>query len=145
VLDLFAGSGAVGLEALSRRAAEVWFVENDPRAMEVLRANVAAVITPGSGVAGVARLFRDSVATFANGAGPDVPFDLVFADPPYGLGEDDLAGVLALVAEPRWTAVGAAVVVERATRGPGPSWPPRIEAVASKRYGEGTLWYGRIA
>ena len=78
-------------------------------------------------------------------SGPSDPFDIVFADPPYAMAEDDLAAMLARVAEPRWTSSGAIVVVERATRGPEPRWPERLVSLASKRYGEGTLWYGRIA
>jgi 16S rRNA (guanine966-N2)-methyltransferase len=145
VLDLYAGSGAVGLEALSRHAAEAWFVENDPGAVAVLRANVANVTSPGSGVSGLARLWPRSVTEVLAGSGPSDPFDIVFADPPYATAEDDLAATLARVAEPRWTSPGALVVVERATRGPEPRWPERLASLASKRYGEGTLWYGQSA
>ena len=145
VLDLYAGSGAIGLEALSRHAAEAWFVENDRGAMAVLRANVANVTSPGSGVSGRARMWPRSVTEVLAGSKPGEPFDIVFADPPYAMSEDDLSAMLAQVAEPRWTNPGAIVVVERATRGPQPVWPERLETLASKRYGEGTLWYGRVA
>jgi 16S rRNA (guanine966-N2)-methyltransferase len=74
---------------------------------------------------------------------PDEPFDIVFADPPYALAEDELGRLLARVADPVWTAPGAVVVIERATRGVAPTWPERLESLGSKRYGEGTLWYGR--
>ena len=145
VLDLYAGSGAIGLEALSRHAGEAWFVENDRVAMVVLRANVDNVLAPGSGVTGRARLMAGSVDAVLEAEPPPTPFDLVFADPPYALAEDDLAAILARVAAPAWTGPGAIVVVERATRGPAPRWPERLGSLASKRYGEGTLWYGRTA
>jgi 16S rRNA (guanine966-N2)-methyltransferase len=145
VLDLYAGSGAIGLEALSRHAAEVWLVETDRRALDVLAANLAAVAAPGSGLSGVGRILRRPVAAVLAGPNPGPPFDLAFADPPYAMDEDELAGVLSLLANPRWTEAGAIVVVERASRGPEPRWPDRVVSVASKRYGEGTLWYGRLA
>lgn len=143
MLDLYAGSGAVGLEALSRRADYACFVENDRRGADALAANLAAVTSPGSGVAGRGRLLRRPVAAVLSEANPDEPYDIVFADPPYSLAEDELGRLLERVAEPAWTAPGAVVVVERATRGHAPTWPPRLESLASKRYGEGTLWYGR--
>lgn len=144
MLDLFAGSGAVGLEALSRRAACTWFVENDRRAGDVLAANLSAVTAPGTGVAGRGRLLRRTVeAVLADD--PGEPFDIVFADPPYALAEDDLARVLARVSAPAWTSSTAVVVLERPSRGPEPTWPSRLESLAPKRYGEGTLWYGRVA
>jgi 16S rRNA (guanine966-N2)-methyltransferase len=143
VLDLYAGSGAVGLEALSRRAAFACFVENDRRAADALAANLAAVTSAGSGVAGRGRLVRRPVAAVLAEANAEDPFDIVFADPPYAMAADDLGRLLDRVADPMWTAPGAIVVVERATRGAAPTWPQRLESLASKRYGEGTLWYGR--
>jgi 16S rRNA (guanine966-N2)-methyltransferase len=136
VLDLFAGTGAVGLEALSRGAAEAVFVESDRNAAEVLRRNIETVGRPG------ARLVKRSVAAFL-AAPPDAPFDLVFADPPYLLDDDALAEILDTLAEAKWLADEAVVVVERSARGPGPRWPEAIEALRDRRYGEGALWYGR--
>ena len=79
VLDLFAGSGAVGLEALSRGAARATFVESDPDALAALARNLELV--PG----GAARIVRGTVsAACARGGLAGAPFDLVFADPPYG-------------------------------------------------------------
>ena len=137
VLDLFAGSGAVGLEALSRGASAVTFVESDRGACEVLRHNIEAVGLDH------ADLHRRPAATFLVTGGADEPFDLVFADPPYSFGEQQLAVLLATMAEPHWLAEDAIVVVERSARGPEPQWPDTIEAVKQKRYGEGVLWYGR--
>lgn len=136
VLDLFAGSGAVGLEALSRGAASVELVENDRAACDVLRKNVATLRLPG------ATVHRTAVATHLAGA-PDVPFDLVFLDPPYALADESLAALLSQLATPRWLAPGAIVVVERSARGVEPRWPERLDVIKNKRYGEGVLWYGR--
>jgi 16S rRNA (guanine966-N2)-methyltransferase len=136
VLDLFAGTGAVGLEALSRGAAEAVFVESDRNAAEVLRRNIETVGLPG------ARLVKRPVAAFL-AAPPDAPFDLVFADPPYALDDEALAEILNTLAEAKWLADEAVVVVERSARGPGPRWPDGIEALRDRRYGEGALWYGR--
>ena len=137
VLDLFAGSGAVGLEGLSRGAAAVTFVESDRGAVEVLRRNVANVGLPGAVVV------RSAAASYLVASGADEPYDLVFADPPYGLVEDALTVLLRTVADPRWLRPGGIVVVERSARGVGPSWPDTIEPVKDRRYGEGVLWYGR--
>ncbi|MDP9118323.1 MAG: 16S rRNA (guanine(966)-N(2))-methyltransferase RsmD [Actinomycetota bacterium] len=137
MLDLFAGSGAVGLEALSRGAQAVTFVESDRNACEVIRHNIEAV-----GLAGC-ELHRRAAATYLVAGGADHPFDLVFADPPYAMGEQVLAVLLATLAVPAWLAQDAVVIVERSARGPEPQWPDSMVAIKQKRYGEGVLWYGR--
>ena len=87
VLDLYAGSGAVGLEALSRGAADVLLVESDARAARVIRGNIAAVRLPG------ARLIADRAErVLARGPGDAPPRDLVFADPPYATPADEVRG-----------------------------------------------------
>lgn len=137
VLDLFAGTGAVGLEALSRGAASVTFVESDRAASEVVRRNIATVGLPG------ATLHRRQAATYLVGAGTDEPFDLVFADPPYAYRDDQLAALLVTLNDPGWLAPAAMVVLERSARGSEPQWPESIALVTQRRYGEGVLWYGR--
>jgi 16S rRNA (guanine966-N2)-methyltransferase len=137
VLDLFAGTGAVGLEALSRGAAEVVLVDSDRAAGEVVRRNIDAVALPG------ATLVRRPAASHLAGAAPQRPFDLVFADPPYAYGDEQLTDLLAALAAPGWLADDAMVVVERAARSAGPRWPAGIALVTQRRYGEGQLWYGR--
>jgi 16S rRNA (guanine966-N2)-methyltransferase len=77
-------------------------------------------------------------------AGDPAPYDLVFADPPYALADDELARVLHRLTE-GWLAPGAVLVVERSSRGAGPRWPQGVEALKQRRYGEGTLWYGRFS
>ena len=139
VLDLYAGSGAVGLEALSRGAAEVLLVESDARAARVIRENAAAIGLPG------ARVVHDRVdRLLARGRGELASRDFVFADPPYRVSDDELVGVLTALAM-GWLAPGAVVAIERATRSGAPTWPAGYEADRSRRYGEATLWYGLAA
>jgi 16S rRNA (guanine966-N2)-methyltransferase len=137
VLDLFAGSGAVGLEALSRGASAAVFVESDHRTAGVLAANVAAVGLPGAIVR------RCPVETYLAAVGADDAFDVVFADPPYALSATVISGLLRSLADLRWVAQHGVVVLERSWRDPGPEWPSEIKAIKQRRYGEGCLWYGR--
>jgi 16S rRNA (guanine966-N2)-methyltransferase len=140
VLDLYAGSGAVGLEALSRGAASVLLVESDARAAAVIKANAATVALAGAQVRQekVERLLaRPPGREQAPGHG----YGLVFADPPYAVTQDALTWVLAQLGN-GWLADGALVVVERATRSGPFDWPPGYSAGKSRRYGEATFWYG---
>jgi len=139
VLDLYAGSGAVGLEALSRGARDVLLVESDGRAAQAIRQNMAAVGLPG------ARLIIDRVERVA-GRGPDgPPRDFVFADPPYAVSDDELGRVLVALLQRGWLAPGALIALERATRSGPPTWPSGYEHDRSRKYGEATLWYGLAA
>lgn len=137
VLDLYAGSGALGLEALSRGAAHVLMVDDDAGAVATIRANTAAVGLPGAEVrlAGVRRVLA---------APPTQPFDLVVADPPYALDIGELTRVLDQLLG-GWLAPDALVVVERDRRGDPVSWPAGIISERNRRYGETLLWYGRSA
>ena len=142
VMDLYAGSGALGLEALSRGAASVLLVESDARAAAVVKANAKAVGLPGATVAAdrVERLLarpRDERRRQPPGG-----YDLVFADPPYAVTGEAVAKVLALLRDGGWLADGALVVVERATRSGSFDWPPGYAEGKSRRYGEATFWYG---
>lgn len=132
-LDLYAGSGAVGLEAASRGAGPVVLVERDPHALAALRANVQSLALPDVHVRG------ESVRRYLADAEPQ-PFDVVFLDPPYA---DPVAEVLELLFAGGWLAADAVVVVERATRDGAPEWPPDGVTDRSRRYGDSTLWYGR--
>lgn len=135
VLDLYAGSGALGLEAVSRGAASADLVERAPRAAAVTERNARTVAraVPEATV----RVHRQAVDAFLRASSGT--WSLVFADPPYDLGQDDLAAVLALLA-PR-LASDALVVVERATRSGEPPLPHGLALDRSKRYGETTLWW----
>ena len=136
--DLYAGSGAVGLEALSRGAAHVLLVEADPRAARVIRENLSALrATPA------ARLVTGKVGrVLATGPGEE-PYDVVFADPPYAVPDEEISAMLAALATGGWLADDGIVVVERSSRGAPLRWPAQITAERSRRYGETTLWYGR--
>jgi len=136
VMDLYAGSGALGIEALSRGAASVLLVESDARAAAVVKANVKTVGLPGATVA------TDRVERLL--ARPQTGrrrADLVFADPPYAVTSEAVAKMLTLLGD-GWLADGALVVVERATRSGAFDWPPGYEEGKSRRYGEATFWYG---
>ncbi|MFT2018973.1 16S rRNA (guanine(966)-N(2))-methyltransferase RsmD [Streptomyces sp. 796.1] len=140
VLDLYGGSGAVGLEALSRGAEHALLVEADARAARVIRENVRTLGLPGAEVrAGKA----EQVVT-----GPvpeDRPYDVVFLDPPYAVTDDALREILITLCGNGWLAARALVTVERSTRGGEFRWPTGFEGLRARRYGEGTLWYGRAA
>ena len=136
VLDLYAGSGALGLEALSRGAAEVVFVENGPRVLPVLRANLEAVGLPGG------RVVAGSVPTVVAGPAP-ARFDLVLADPPYATPLTEVLGVLEALVRGEWLAGDAVVVVERPSREVPFEWPTPLRGLRDRRYGEAVLRYGR--
>lgn len=132
-LDLYAGSGAVGLEAASRGARPVTLVESASAALAAIRRNAESLAMEG------VDLRADRVERVL-ATRPAMPFDVVFLDPPYvNSVEDDLAALL----ENDWLAPGGVVVIERASRGEPLSWPEGVTADRSRRYGEGTLWYGR--
>ena len=106
VLDLYAGTGALGLEAVSRGAAFALFVDDAAEARALLRENIAAL-----GLGGVTRIFRRD-ATRLGPAHPVEPFSLVFLDPPYGRGLADKA--LVSLRDGGWLTPGALLVVEEA-------------------------------
>ncbi|MET9502344.1 16S rRNA (guanine(966)-N(2))-methyltransferase RsmD [Streptomyces sp. NPDC006259] len=138
VLDLYAGSGAVGLEALSRGASHTLLVEADARAARTIRENVRTLGLPGAEVrAGKARQIVQTP--------PAQPYDLAFLDPPYAVTDDDLREILLTLRSEGWLVAEALVTVERSTRGGVFDWPDGYEAIRSRRYGEGTFWYGRAA
>ena len=136
VLDLFAGTGALGLEALSRGAASVVFVESSPGVLPVLRDNLAAVGLPGG------RVVAGSVHTVLGGAAP-ARFDLVLADPPYTVPDDEVIDVLQRLSEGTWLAPDAVIVVERSSRDRPFEWPTPFTGLRDRRYGEAVLRYGR--
>jgi 16S rRNA (guanine966-N2)-methyltransferase len=109
VLDLYAGTGAMAVEALSRGAARAVLVERDRRAAAVCRQNLAT-----TGFASRGRVVEDAVERFLHRAPPpEAPFDLVCCDPPYGEPDASVSAVLDALARPAWTGRGALVVVER--------------------------------
>ncbi|MBC9956730.1 16S rRNA (guanine(966)-N(2))-methyltransferase RsmD [Yimella sp. cx-51] len=133
VLDLYAGSGALGLEAASRGAASVTLVERDRKALAALQRNVREL-----GIAGVT--VRGESVEKVVGALVAREFDLVLIDPPYDLSEHDLAQVLERLAG-GWLAQDALLVVERSTRSAEPMWPGDVLVIGPRRYGETTVWF----
>ncbi|MBP2703274.1 16S rRNA (guanine(966)-N(2))-methyltransferase RsmD [Microbispora sp. RL4-1S] len=138
VLDLYAGSGAVGLEALSRGAAHALLVESEARAARTIRDNIAALGLPG------AALRAEKVERVV--ARPcEEPYDFVFADPPYAVADEAVTRVLEALRDNGWLADGALVAVERESRGKDLVWPPGFAEDRVRRYGEASVWYGRAA
>jgi 16S rRNA (guanine966-N2)-methyltransferase len=131
VLDLYAGSGGLGLEALSRGAEQVTFVERANASLTALRRNIETVGLPGTAV------ISDDAARILRGEVPGGPFDLVFADPPYRLPKAQLADLLADVVG--HLAPGGTVVVERAARDGAPPWPTELNPGDPRRYGDTAL------
>lgn len=159
VLDLFAGSGALGCEAASRGAARVDLVEREAKALKVCQAN-ARLVNDAVGRAdkatvspAVVTVHRSSVRTFlASGphqnGGPRAlrqrgPWDLVLADPPYPLGEAEVTETLSgLVGR---LGPGGVVVIERSARSPEPTWPQGLQLLEVSAHGETTLWFAEAA
>ena len=137
VLDLCAGSGALGLEALSRGAEHALLVESDRRAAGVLRRNVADLGLPGATV-------RPASVGAVLGTPADRAYDVVLVDPPYATPDAEVAGWLAAASRNGWLAGDAVVVVERG-RGAAFPWPPPLVALRERRYGDTVLHTGRVA
>ncbi len=139
-LDLFAGSGAVGLEASSRGAGSVVLVEHDRATAALIRANATAL---GLEHATVHAIKAERLAeTHANQ--PGTGFDVVFADPPYGMETEAVGAVLTGLLHAGLVSDGTVVVVERPRRGDPWVWPMGLKGMREKRYGETMLYYGQI-
>ncbi len=116
VLDLYAGSGALGLEALSRGAESVLFVESDPRSVAVIARNIEVLGLTGA-------TLRRGVVAAVLAAGTSSPVDLVLADPPYDVDTADIEAVLAALTTHGWARKGTVAVVERAATSAQLTWP----------------------
>lgn len=132
VIDLYAGSGALGLESASRGAEEVTLVESDRKAAAVIRDNAArlglkATVLPVTVASALAATAHE--------------FDLVFLDPPYDLTEEALAADLEALVTRGWLAPDALVVIERSKRSAEPTWPEGLQPERVKKYGETVIWY----
>lgn len=133
--DLYAGSGAVGLEAASRGASPVWLVEGHRRTALVTERNARTLELPARVVA--ARV-EDLLGRLA-----ETTFDVVFADPPYELEDSELDAVLSTILENGWIRAGGLLVVERSRRSEL-SWGPRVAENWTRRYGETILHLGCV-
>lgn len=137
VLDLFAGSGAVGIEALSRGAAEAVFVDSDPQAVASIRANLAL-----TGLEGGATVLRMAAERFVERPpGQAGTFDLAYLDPPYALGFP--AGLLEALGAGSVLAPGAEVVVECRAMVGSPPAVPGFRVLLARRYGDSSLVFLR--
>ncbi len=133
VLDLFAGSGAVGIEALSREATSAVFVDRSHRSIEAVERNLRL-----TDLADLGETVRSDVASFLARPRPGAPFDIVVLDPPYSLGSDPLAGVLGRLAH-GWLASEWIVVLTRGDEGSVPPLPLHWSAARRLRYGDSHL------
>jgi 16S rRNA (guanine966-N2)-methyltransferase len=136
-LDVYAGSGAVALEARSRGAGVVTLVEHDRRAAALIRDNARTL--------GFDVEVHAQPAARALARPPRAPYDVVFLDPPYALPVADVEAVLRDLRDHDWLGPGGLVVVERSARGEPLTWPDGLEGKRTKRYGETVLWYGHAA
>jgi 16S rRNA (guanine966-N2)-methyltransferase len=142
VVDLYAGSGALGLEAASRGASSVTLVERAPVAAAACRANAAVLrrSAPKDSRPHI-EVVTQSVQSFL--ASSHGPWDIVFLDPPYDLPETDLAATLTVLSGR--LAPDATVMLERSSRSAEPGWPAGITGERRKNYGDTTLWWARTA
>lgn len=137
-LDLYAGSGAVGLEARSRGAGVVTLVEQNRRTAGMINQNVKSL-----GFTKVEVVVAEVASTLQRR--PPAPYDVVYLDPPYPLDNAAVESALRLLVANDWLASGAMVVVERSSRGPAPAWPEGLHTGRDKKYGETLLRYGHAA
>ena len=137
VLDLYAGSGALGLEAMSRGATAALFVESDQRAAAVIGQNIKTL-----GVAG-ATLRRGTVASVL-AAGTDQPVELVLADPPYDVEAVEIEEMLSELTARGWAGPGTVAVVERVASGPPLRWPLGWAVWPERKYGDTRLEMAQV-
>ena len=135
VLDLFAGTGALGLEALSRGAARATLVEKASAAARVASANFRATGLPARVVTADVRAYLGA----RSGEALTGENDLVFIDPPYDIPEGDMTTVLSALAP--WVGPDSLIVVERSTRAPAPTWPPFLVLEDTRAWGETVAYF----
>ena len=133
VLDLYCGSGALGLEAVSRGAASVVLVDSSREAVDAARVNVAALGFPRAAVV------LSTVPRYLSRKA-SVASSLVFADPPYAMGQGEITAMLTLLTTGGWLLPEATVLVERSSRSLEPEWPAGLVREAVRRYGETSIW-----
>jgi len=140
VLDLFAGSGALGIEALSRGAAHVTFVERDRAALAALRSNLDALeVTDCSTV-----LAGDALYVVTRDRVPGAPFSLLFLDPPYRIDKSEVRNAVVRLATGGGLADGALLVWERSSADEA-MWPPSLDDLGARRYGDTTVSIARFS
>ncbi|MBC7462823.1 MAG: 16S rRNA (guanine(966)-N(2))-methyltransferase RsmD [Actinobacteria bacterium] len=140
-LDLFAGSGAIGLEALSRGAALVHAVEKDELAMRTIRTN--AELVSKSGALGDFHAYAMPVQKFLEGVSPD-KYDIIYIDPPYEFADSDLNKCLQLLFAGDFLKPGSVVAVERGNRSEDLNWPTGLEPMRQRKYGQALIHYAKL-
>jgi len=142
VLDLFAGSGAMGLEALSRGASLVHCVENDDAASKTISIN-ASLVEKAQPV-GTFHLFQMSTQKFVENT-PQDQYHFVFIDPPYDFADSELTNILEKLQANNFFKDGAVIAIERASKTPQPHWPEGYEPSRTKVYGQASIYYANYA
>ncbi|MDO5684222.1 MAG: 16S rRNA (guanine(966)-N(2))-methyltransferase RsmD [Propionibacteriaceae bacterium] len=137
-LDLYAGSGAIGLEAASRGAAPVWLVEADKKTADLIRTNARSTDLTVTVRTGRVEQF------LATGPEPGLSFEVGWLDPPYDISDTTLTEALSLLVEHHWIVPAGLIVVERSRRSADPVWPAAVERSWSRRYGETTLHFAEL-
>jgi len=141
-LDLFAGSAAVGLEALSRGAALVHAVEKDESAVKTIKANQE--ILQKANPTGIFQLYAMSAQKYLSNVEPSLQYDIIFMDPPYDFADQGIMEILRTIADKKICKSGGLIVVERSTKANQLKWPTPIKALRSKEYGVATLHYAEM-
>jgi len=136
VLDLFSGSGAFGIESISRGAAEAVLIEKDLRAADTLHTNVA-----NFGIKNARVVIADAFTDVAQKSGRGT-FDVVFIDPPYSFEDQDVDTLIANLVQNDWLNEYGVIVVERGSRSQV-QWPDSVEELRKKVYGDTSIWYGQ--
>lgn len=145
VLDLFAGTGALGFEALSRGATSATFVDSAPAAVALLKKATAEIRRHSQWKADLSAEVRKAkaeafVAKISAGV-PEPRYSLVFLDPPYEYSAEDFDALLSALARSEALANGAIIVAERSARGAAPTVPPEWNIAGEKAYGETKIYY----
>jgi 16S rRNA (guanine966-N2)-methyltransferase len=135
VLDLYAGSGALGLEAMSRGAGHATLVEASRRAADLIRRNAAELGLP------MVTVLATRVERLISRPPVDGPFDLVLADPPYNLQNHDIELLSGQLLRYGWLSRGCLLVFERSRRHAEPVWPAGLVSIRNRSYGQTVLWY----
>ncbi|SDU80269.1 16S rRNA (guanine(966)-N(2))-methyltransferase RsmD [Arcanobacterium phocae] len=135
VLDLFAGSGALALEALSRGACRALGVDNSEEAIRIMNTNARNTGLPLQAI-------KANVLTYVSQPGTDGPFDVIFLDPPYAFSDEQLAAVIKEL--PRHLKPDGLVVVERAKRNNEPVWPSQLHAERERTWGDTRVWTAQM-
>jgi 16S rRNA (guanine966-N2)-methyltransferase len=161
VLDLFTGTGALGIEALSRGAIFAVFVESNRAAVRTLTKNLESLSLIGQARVVVAKA-KEFLAAQTNTAPTDTAptnaaptanpltntdrdaFDLVLLDPPYEIDNTEVDELLTVLVTHGWLAPGATVALERPTKSAAPTWPEQIDHKSHRTYGDTTVWYGEM-